>query len=325
MGKDRYFISSGKKGKMFTLRVESTVENYNSRGETYYSYYDNHLLTLKTSLEPSIEKAKNYLKKNNINSEIDVRVTEVEKLSPKTEKNWDLMPNGKFMGKNFKSLEDNYLLGWLSGYHKAVSYQKLVKRVFDYFGDRIVYNLHYQRYTYLEWELNRVKREKRITQEKENSRYFGRIGERVERKVMIKKIHSYERQSYYSYGKDTVYITVLEDEEGHRFVYHSTNSIRKNIGSFTLYFREGDSLTLRFGIKDHTEYKGFKQTVIERPSVTITYKKNFDGSYSYTDDNGNKYEVHPEKYYGIKCTTKKGSLGMGLTEIQAYNDAINNN
>jgi hypothetical protein len=98
-------------------------------------------------------------------------------------------------------------------------------------------------------------REKEIASEKKKRapiEYFGEIGEKfVGRKVKLEFITWFETQ----YG--TMYIQNFHDEEGHLFVYKGKD----------LEVGKGDTVLLSGTVKAHSDYKGTKQTVIQRPKV----------------------------------------------------------
>lgn len=56
----------------------------------------------------------------------------------------------------------------------------------------------------------------------------------------------------------TTYINTMVDRDGNVFVYKG-----KHLAS------KGDQVTLKATVKDHGVYKGTKQTVINRPKISI--------------------------------------------------------
>ena len=92
--------------------------------------------------------------------------------------------------------------------------------------------------------------------EKKPSEFQGQPGEKMERKLLVKRLNSFEG----SYG--LTYIYGMEDAEGNEFVWFSSNNV----------LEEHKEYVLKFGIKDHKIWKDkggneHKQTVITRVSI----------------------------------------------------------
>ena len=86
------------------------------------------------------------------------------------------------------------------------------------------------------------------------SGWVGKVGERIEMKVVVERNASYERASFSGRGVDTVWITTMRDEAGNAIVVKSPAF---NPG-------KGDSFTLRATVKEHSEFRREKQTVMMR-------------------------------------------------------------
>lgn len=82
--------------------------------------------------------------------------------------------------------------------------------------------------------------------------YYGSKGDKVQLTVKLTRTGSYETM----YGVTTVY--TFEDNEAHCFVW-KTGSYQE--------MEVGQTVTLKGTIKDHTEYKGLKQTELTRCKV----------------------------------------------------------
>ena len=87
---------------------------------------------------------------------------------------------------------------------------------------------------------------------KDCSEYFGNIGDKIEREVTL--VNKHETQSYYGY---MCYHT-FKDDEGHTFVWMTSSRPCLAIGN---------AYKIKASIKEHTEYKGEKQTFITRVKV----------------------------------------------------------
>jgi len=84
------------------------------------------------------------------------------------------------------------------------------------------------------------------------SGHLGAVGDKLTMTVTVERIIVLESQFY-----GTNYITIARDEQGNIISYKG----RTDIGS------AGDTLTIKATVKEHTVYKGVKQTVIQRPKV----------------------------------------------------------
>jgi hypothetical protein len=92
------------------------------------------------------------------------------------------------------------------------------------------------------------------------SKFVGEVGKRMEMKVTVERVASYVRPSfgYSRSGMETVWIVSMRDEAGNAIVVKSPS----------FYGREkGEKLTLRATVKEHSEYRGEKQTVMQRAAV----------------------------------------------------------
>lgn len=87
------------------------------------------------------------------------------------------------------------------------------------------------------------------------SNYVGTVGERLKVKVTVARKGSFERPVYGRYNMDeTVWVVTMVDEQGNNIVSKSPN------------FNEevGDTFILSGTVKEHADYKGTKQTVVNR-------------------------------------------------------------
>ncbi len=88
---------------------------------------------------------------------------------------------------------------------------------------------------------------------KSNSEYIGKIGERIVTEVILKSIHTY--RTHFTYYGETNYIYCFEDENGNMITWKTSNY--QNVC-------EDERYTIRGTIKEHSEYKGDKQTMLQR-------------------------------------------------------------
>jgi len=84
------------------------------------------------------------------------------------------------------------------------------------------------------------------------SKHIGAVGDKVTLTITVERIVVLKSEFY---GDN--YITIATDEQGNTIVYKG----RTDIGG------KGDTCTIKASVKDHTEYNGVKQTLIQRPKV----------------------------------------------------------
>jgi hypothetical protein len=90
------------------------------------------------------------------------------------------------------------------------------------------------------------------------STHFGAIGDKVNVKVTVTHNANFVRPSFRGYGEETVYITSMTDANGNVFITKTPN------------FNEpkGDTFTLTGIVKEHSDYRGVKQTVLKNAKRT---------------------------------------------------------
>ena len=103
------------------------------------------------------------------------------------------------------------------------------------------------------------------------SEYQGKVKERKDFELTLIRRYTYERPAY-TYGFETAHIYMFADESGNCFVWKTTNYLEQIVedenGNLEDVFADpGDKVTLRATIKDHSEYRGIRQTVISRPKI----------------------------------------------------------
>ena len=99
----------------------------------------------------------------------------------------------------------------------------------------------------------------KIPTEEDPSQYVGQVGERLDVIVTFKKRSTYEVPSYAGWGTDTVGINVFRDDAGNCFIWKSTSAF--------FNIAEGLKVRLRGTVKEHSDYKGTKQTILQRCRV----------------------------------------------------------
>ena len=112
---------------------------------------------------------------------------------------------------------------------------------------------------------------------------------RITIKGILSGVHSFERPSF-GYGMETVHIYKISAEDGKVYVwkttsamvmeipytgkegYHNFEDRKGNPIDYTLP-NKGDTVTVTASIKGESEYKGEKQTEIQRVKVTDIIRK----------------------------------------------------
>lgn len=92
---------------------------------------------------------------------------------------------------------------------------------------------------------------------KASSGYVGEIGARIEVAVTVDRIASFDRQSFRGFGSETVWIVTMRDAAG--------NAIISKTPSF--HPEKGEKFVLRATVKEHGDYRGEKQTTVQRCAV----------------------------------------------------------
>lgn len=96
--------------------------------------------------------------------------------------------------------------------------------------------------------------------EKPVSEYVGEIGKRLEAEVTLVDIFSWEAHSYTPWGGTVIKVLYkFEDAQGNILVW-----ITSGFGLDADKYHKGSTLKIRGMVKEHSEYKGDKQTVLQR-------------------------------------------------------------
>lgn len=95
--------------------------------------------------------------------------------------------------------------------------------------------------------------------EKNPSQYVGNVGDRLDLIVTFMRRHIYEKPSFRGYGVDHIAINLFRDDNGNCFVWKSASA----------YFNvaEGTKVKLKGTVKEHSDYNGTKQTILQRCKI----------------------------------------------------------
>lgn len=99
----------------------------------------------------------------------------------------------------------------------------------------------------------------KMATEEVTSQYVGSVGDRLNLQVTFVKRFTYEVASFRGWGTDHMAINTFKDDDGNCFIWKSTSA----------YFNvaEGSKVRLKGTVKEHSEYKGTKQTLLQRCKV----------------------------------------------------------
>ena len=86
--------------------------------------------------------------------------------------------------------------------------------------------------------------------------------QKVELKVKMNGIYSFEIPSYRGYGYDTKYIYNMSSEDGKVYVWKTTCEMWLPYGSERMLAQEEDVIRIVGFLKGEQEYKGVKQTLL---------------------------------------------------------------
>lgn len=99
--------------------------------------------------------------------------------------------------------------------------------------------------------INNLKRAER----KANSRHVGKVGERLELAVTVVRRSSFDRPCYGAeWRNETVWVVSMTDQDGNTIVSKST----------AFYAEKGEAFRIKATVKDHNEYEGERQTLVQR-------------------------------------------------------------
>ena len=118
-----------------------------------------------------------------------------------------------------------------------------------------------------EKEAERLAEEARIKAEKAISQHVGEIKQRMTIKATFIRSAHYEVKSFYGYGMETRYIHIFKDADGNVLIWKTGSPLDRNI------IDEGDLVELTGTVKEHSEYKDEKQTVLTRCKVKAMAKE----------------------------------------------------
>lgn len=269
--KDIFYISSGDKTRMYTLRC---LREYYTPTQGHH-IRDEYCGTLSRTWVEAVKKAE---------AEVGTCVLEAEHfdldagwgdradgepyqprklLSILAEQMPGVFTFGKYKELTFEYVVENdwdYMVWFVTKYQgKTKENKALHLKAVNLYGEKAE---QYATEKASAVEAEKIKREKELAERKAKSEYVGEIKERKEFEVIVEKVLEFEGSSfsYYS-GPTTIQMVIMRDNDGNTIVtsYSGSNENFKNY--------EGQTIKLVGTIKDHKEYKDEKQTVLNRVKV----------------------------------------------------------
>jgi hypothetical protein len=121
--------------------------------------------------------------------------------------------------------------------------------------------------------VRRAERQVAFDAQKALSNFVGTVGERKAFKLTVDKVVEVEVGRWSYYDSNIMFIFLMRDEAGNRVIYKTKSSLCLNIGEHCIYVKAGDKIEIKATIKSHEEYKGEKQTIVQRTKVTAIHQK----------------------------------------------------
>lgn len=119
-----------------------------------------------------------------------------------------------------------------------------------------------------------VEKERKLAQlaKFDNSEWQFEPKKRVDISLCLVRESSYDISSYSGYGVDTVHIYTFADEDGNCYVWKTQSFLglerEDEEGLVKKDYQEiGDVVTVKATVKEHSEFRGVKQTVLTRVKV----------------------------------------------------------
>ena len=115
---------------------------------------------------------------------------------------------------------------------------------------------------------------KAVEEQKARSAFLGVENERREFKLHVDKVVEIEVAKFHYYDSGVMRMFLMRDQDGNCVIYKTKSawylSLEDGICQFVV---EGNDITIKATIKAHTDYKGEKQTIIQRAKVTLIESK----------------------------------------------------
>ena len=100
------------------------------------------------------------------------------------------------------------------------------------------------------------------------SDYIGAVGDKISMEVTLIRKGSYEvRYAPGMWGTNSVNVYTFADADGNLIVWKTSSYIDMNQGDKYTPIQEGDRVVITGKVKEQSEYKGEKQTILTRCKV----------------------------------------------------------
>jgi hypothetical protein len=94
---------------------------------------------------------------------------------------------------------------------------------------------------------------------KASSSWVGEVGKRMTVTVTVERQNVFYRRDFTGYGEEAVYVTTMRTADGNAIVVKSPRFSAE----------VGETLVLTATVKEHSEYRGERQTLVQRPTVKV--------------------------------------------------------
>lgn len=95
------------------------------------------------------------------------------------------------------------------------------------------------------------------------STYIGTVGQKISTEVKLTNVYEYKDYKFSYYGA-THFIYTMKDAEDNVLVWKTTSVMGIDRGEYFHPINKGDTISIKATVKEHSEYKGTKQTVLTR-------------------------------------------------------------
>lgn len=108
-----------------------------------------------------------------------------------------------------------------------------------------------------------------IQDQKDRSQHLNVTAERIETTVTVDKIITMEGTKFSYYDSSTIFVYLMHDANNNRFVLKTKNQLLNPTVALAddNGIKDGNVIAIKASIKAHTEYKGEKQTLIQRVKI----------------------------------------------------------
>lgn len=246
VNRTQYYLSSGEKNAMRTLRVCRSGPNF---------YSDEYICNLARDFDTAIEKAKSMIGTNPLFAnfyELNGWGETPSNLKPWMKEqiaaiNMGVMPFGKFKGETIADMEEGYIRYWVKQTASNVVGAMLVQKFIDLANERDLFT---------KWESEEAEKEAAKKAEIEKMCHVGKVGVRMEMFIRCDKVISIDG----FYGVN--YMNICKDRDGNQIIYKGSNR-----------WDEGKYYRVEATVKKHDSYKDMPQTFINRPTIKKIVEK----------------------------------------------------